>query len=280
MAGSVPAPRIFGIPAARVPIVAVLRRGPSAWSHVGRWDLASGAYTPGSWIRGNLYPQRCDLSPDGRWLCYFTLKGSARWGPGPTYIAISRLPWLTALAAWGTCGTWTRGLHFVGRGDHAGVGEPEHGDIRPLRRVLGLAASRPASFAVERRRGWTEVAGSPARAKSDMWDERRAEALTMEKPRPGAPGTRLLVSGWFAAFREGSPGARTVRYAVVRGGKERELDGVQWADWDGRGRLLVATADGRLQIRAGARADAVASEVDLRALAPDPTPPPDEARRW
>jgi hypothetical protein len=57
--------------------VAVLRRGPS---HVGRWDLARGTYEPGAWIRANLYPQRCDLSPDGRWLCYFTLKG--RTGPG------------------------------------------------------------------------------------------------------------------------------------------------------------------------------------------------------
>jgi hypothetical protein len=58
--------------------VAVLRRGPSAWSHVGRWDLARGRYEPGAWIRSNLYPQRCDLSPHGRWLCYFTLKPTAR----------------------------------------------------------------------------------------------------------------------------------------------------------------------------------------------------------
>ena len=61
-------PRLFGIPAARAPIVAVLRRGPSDWSHVGRWDVARGLYEPGAWIRSNLYPQRCDLSPDGRLL--------------------------------------------------------------------------------------------------------------------------------------------------------------------------------------------------------------------
>src|SRR4029450_1417783 len=83
-------PRIFGIPAARAPIVAVLRRGPSDWSHVGRWDVAAGVYEPGAWIRANLYPQRCDLSPDGRWLCYFTLKGGAHWAAGDTYVAISR----------------------------------------------------------------------------------------------------------------------------------------------------------------------------------------------
>jgi hypothetical protein len=64
-------------------------------------------------LHGTLYPQRCDLSPDGRYLCYFALKGDSTWELGATYIAISRLPWLTALVAWRTSGTWTRGAHFV-----------------------------------------------------------------------------------------------------------------------------------------------------------------------
>jgi hypothetical protein len=33
---------------------------------VGRWDLARDRYQPGA-LRGRVYPQRCDLSPDGRW---------------------------------------------------------------------------------------------------------------------------------------------------------------------------------------------------------------------
>jgi hypothetical protein len=59
------------------------------------------------------------------------------------------------------------------------------------------------------------------------------------------------------------------------------LDGVQWADWDRRGRLLVATTDGRLQVRSGGTTERnVAWEVDLSRDEPDPKPPPDEARRW
>ncbi len=81
--------------------------------HIGRWDLGTPAYQPGAWLGGTIYPQRCDLSPDGRWFAYFALKPSARWELGTTYIAISRLPWLTALAGWATGGTWTRGVHFV-----------------------------------------------------------------------------------------------------------------------------------------------------------------------
>ena len=72
-------PRLFGIPAREASIVAVIRRGPSEWSHVSRWDPSTGELTPGAWLHGTIYPQRTDLSPDGRWLVAFILKGNARW---------------------------------------------------------------------------------------------------------------------------------------------------------------------------------------------------------
>ena len=272
-------PRIFGIPAARAPIVAVLRRGPSDWSHVGRWDVAAGVYEPGAWIRANLYPQRCDLSPDGRWLCYFTLKGGARWAAGDTYVAISRLPWLTALAAWGTGGTWTRGLHFVDDPSVWQAGLPDEGDATPCRGRVGLAVTRPATFAVERRRGWTETADTPARAQTDVWDEARAARVTLEKPRPGAPSMRLRVRGYHGAFR--ALGRGEIVYEVVEGDEVTLLEDVQWADWDAGGRLLVATRAGRLEARDGARtAVAAPAQADLAALTPAPAPPPAEAARW
>ena len=58
------------------------------------------------------------------------------------------------------------------------------------------------------------------------------------------------------------------------------LDDVQWADWDARGRLLIATVDGRLQIRDIEAGGAVPWEADEAAHTPDPTPPPAEARLW
>lgn len=276
-------PRLFGIPALRAPVVAVLRRGPSDWTHVGRWDLARDVYEPGAWLHGTVYPQRCDLSPDGRWLCYFSLKGGARWATGATYVAISRLPWLTALAAWGTCGTWTRGLHFVEDPGAWPVGPPDEGDAGPCRGRLGLAFTPPATFAVERRRGWTETADTPPRQPGDVWDEQRADLVKMEKPRPGSEGrVRLVVEGRFAAFRSSLPGEpKGADYVLVGGGQREPLADVQWADWDAGGRLLVATRDGRLQARhLDAAGLSVRWEVDLSGLTPDPAPAPDEARRW
>jgi hypothetical protein len=277
-------PRLFGIVATRAPVVAVFRRGPSDWSQVSRWDPEAGTFQRGAWIRATLYPQRCDLSPDGQWLAYFTLRSRAAWSAGPTFIAISRLPWLAALAAWGTCGTWTRGVHFVEDRRTWEVGEPAEGEIEPLRRRyrLGLALTRPRAFAVERRHGWSETADAPPYdAEHDLWDERRATHLAMEKPRPGSNETRLTVRGSYGAFRAGRPSWALADYAVIHRNTHHRLGGVQWADWDPAGRLLVATTDGQLQVRDDPTgATRPAWTLDLGEDVPEPTAPPAEARRW
>jgi hypothetical protein len=274
--------RLFGIPARDAPVVAVVRRGPSAWSHLGRWDLTDGSFEPGAWIRANLSPQRCDVSPDGRWFSYFAAKTSARWDAGPTYIAISRLPWLAALAAWATCGTWTRGAHFVDDPGVQELGVPDEGDLGDLNRALGLAFNRATTFAVERRRGWAEAPGTPPRVDGDMWDELRADRVVMEKT--GGDDARLTARGRYAAFRDGPfrGEPRVVAYGIGPVGAEAVLPGVQWADWDQDGRLLVATHDGRLQVRArGADGSfLVAHEVDVAPLRPDPQRAPLAARAW
>jgi hypothetical protein len=274
-------PRIFAIPATRAPVVAVLARGPSRWARVGRWDLEHDRFEHGAWMAATVYPQRCDLSPDGRWLAYFTLKPSSRWRAGWTYVAVSRLPWFTALAAWGTDGTWTRGVRFVEDPERWTVGEPDEGDAAPIRARFGLEVRRAETFSVERDRGWVETEDTPPRAADDHWDERRARRVTMRKPRPSTDGTSLIVGGRFAAFRDVRNHDPEVWYAIERDGDLETLEDVQWAEWDGRGRLLVATTDGRLQVRDGDLTPAGARwEVDLAADEPDPRPPPDEARRW
>jgi hypothetical protein len=274
----VTAPRIFGIPAADAPVVAVIRRGPSDWCHVGRWDVETMAFQAGSWLRGTIYPQRCDVSPDGRWLCYFALQAGADWAAGGTYIALSRLPWVTALAAWGTGGTWTQGLHFVPDTDVWPTEPPDEGDPAPVRRRYGLAFTRAASFAVERRRGWTETPETPARADDDAWDQRRA--VVMHKPSPADARIRLLVQGWYAAFRTMEPERYgESSYSIDNVGGPQVLEDVQWADWSGDGRLLVATRAGQLQWRDG-DGRGVRWEADLAALAPERTPPPDDAMQW
>jgi hypothetical protein len=217
---------------------------------------------------------------------YFALKASAEWELGATYIAISRLPWLTALAGWGIGSTWTRGMQFLEDPSVWEVDEPDLGDLGPVRDRFGLRLSRADAFAVERRRGWVETTDTPPRAEDDAWDERRGDRIVMEKVRPSSddPSERLTVRGTYAAIRE-LHGTRTdVRYDLHSGDEAHRLVDVQWADWDAEGRLLVATDDGRLQIRETAHGrsggGSIMWEADEGALTPDPSPPPAHAAVW
>lgn len=255
--------------------MAVFLRGPSDWSHVGRWDLAHARFEPGAWLHGRLFPRRSDLSPDGRFLCYFAHKPGASWDQGEAYVAISKLPWLTALHAFGTCGTWTRGYHFTQDGT-------TDADAAGLPMTYGLRATATGQFADERRRGWGETPDCPPRDPDDTWDERRNAQL--HRRQPGGPRLLLVESlGWAGGeFGVGQAvdGLRT-HYSLQSDRRREELDDVQWADWDREGHLLVATRDGRLQARS-VRAGAVdiLFDTDLSYLEPDPTPAPAWAHHW
>ena len=70
-----------------------------------------------------------------------------------------------------------------------------------------------------------------------------------------------------------------MRYELRSGRLTRDLEDVQWAEWDPMGRLLVATSDGRLQIRDGG-GGTILWKADEGELGPDPMPPPAEASTW
>ena len=267
-------PRIFGIPATRARLVAIIRRGPSDWVHVGAWDAEADKYTPGAWLRGTLYPQKCDLSPDGRWFVYSAMKHADEWPAGNVYEAVSRLPWVRALAAWGSGTTYTRGLHFTT--EPADPGPPDVGRVEPILKRFGLAWTEPVQYAVERRRGWVESAETPPREHGGPWDERRL--VKMEKPQPGGSWF-LRVEGRYAAFRSGDPADGAPRYCIVDGNRVEGLDDVQWADWDAGGALILATTAGLLR-RLEPPNGNVIEVADLSRMSPDPKPAPQWAAEF
>lgn len=270
------APRIYCIPATKAPVVAVFRRGPSDWSHVGRWDVAQGRYEPGAWLRGRIFPRRSDLSPDGRFLAYFAQKPGATWEHGETYVALSKLPWLTALHAFGTCGTWTRGYYFT---EEAGCDNPEDAKL-PI--PYGLCSIPAVQFANERRHGWEEAPDSPPRDPKDVWDQHRN--ARMRRRQPGGHRVLYVESlGWAGGefgVDQAVDGMR-VLYSLECDGDLELLDDVQWADWNRGGQLLVATRCGKLQMRnLDSDHPGTVFEEDLSLLEPNPTPAPTWAHRW
>ena len=269
-------PRIYCIPASEAPVVAVFRRGPTNWSHVGRWDLAAGRYEPGAWLRGRIFPRRSDLSPDGRLLCYFAHKPTAKWDQGEAYVALSKLPWLTALHAFSTCGTWTRGFFFTEDG-----GFDNFQDAK-LPISYGLRSIPLVQFANERRRAWEETRDSPSRDPKDVWDQHRNSRMQKCQPL----GNRVLYVesvGWAGGefgVNQAVDGLR-VRYSLESDGNFKQLDELQWADWDRKGQLLVATRSGKLQVwNLNDDGPEISFEQDLSLLEPNPTPAPAWAQRW
>ncbi|MEH2559910.1 hypothetical protein V1286_007439 [Bradyrhizobium algeriense] len=128
-------PRLFVIFAKSAHEAVIFRRGPARWCHVIRWNTQNDTFYSGAWFKGRIYPEKCDLSPDGELLLYFAHQGSRlRTSYTDAWTAISRTPWLTAIGLWPqgtTCGgggrfTNTRSAiiraHMSAHPDHPGAG--------------------------------------------------------------------------------------------------------------------------------------------------------------
>lgn len=271
----VPPPRLHAIVATAAPGAVVFVHTRSWW-HVAQWDLNRRAVQPGAWLKGTLYPRRSALSPDGAVLYTFAMKR------GRAYHALSRSPWLTALALWFVHGTYHNGCVFVSTNSRRGDtwGPPDLGDPRPLAHkhrlhLMGLPTVRLPAL---REAGWTEHPATEPRGPDDTWDQRRKVVLV----RTSADGRRLVLTSDGYKNEPGAVEGHLLRYhleATAPHGQDVPLPGVTWADWDLSGRLATATKDGEVQLR-----DPITGELLWRhsfvGLTPDPSPPPAHATRW
>jgi hypothetical protein len=96
-------------------MAAIVRRGPTEWVRLLAWDTANDTITPGSWFHGRIYEDGCSLTPDGTLFAYFATKyrGPKTRGVDYAWTAVSKLPWLTALALWPQAETWGGRARFV-----------------------------------------------------------------------------------------------------------------------------------------------------------------------
>jgi hypothetical protein len=272
---------LFVLPASRAPVAAVFLRVPGHWWHVLAWDLSRGTLEPGAWLKGTLYPRRSDVSPNGRLLCYFLAKEGKGAFMGMhdrhVFTAVSKLPWVTALAAWPEPDTDTAGHHFASP-PRLDLGPTRHGGRGPLGHEIGLARTGPAQYAAELRRGWVEHPDCPPRHPHDDWDEERSVVLV--KARPGGGASLVLSDEGWDPDAPGAIDGRAPSYAVERDGRTEALDDVVWADWDQTGLLLVATDTSRLEVRDPFGSGPPIWAEDLGGRTPRPRPAPDWAQRW
>jgi hypothetical protein len=100
---------VYAILARSTPVGIILRRGPSKQVLLIKWNLGSDTLEYGQWFKGRIYERRCDLSPSGDLLLYFAAKYKE---PMRSWTAISKPPYLTALALWPKGDGWGGGGFF------------------------------------------------------------------------------------------------------------------------------------------------------------------------
>ena len=105
--------RIHVLLARKSPLAVVIRRGPSKRVATLLWDRRTDELTVGQWLNGRIYERRSDLSPDGKYLIYFALNGHWDSESKGSWTAVSRAPYLRAIAmfpkgdGWHGGGLWT-----------------------------------------------------------------------------------------------------------------------------------------------------------------------------
>lgn len=257
--------------ASEAKVAVVFRRGPTKRVEQLLWSLDTDEIRAGQWLLGQVYTHKCGLSPDGKLLVYFA--GKFR-GAVPTFTAVSRPPWFTALSLWPDDSTWGGGGYF--ESNRAVV----LGYRTPPKPLDGLAM--PRGFSVrgmregERRPGpWTLEQtgrdGSPTRAMRVVY----SPPWRFSRPNPVFP-SRVLECEWLGMFEVNGP-SQVRAYRIVEGREQLELGRLDWADWDHDGSLLCAE-DGRL-FRQRPNRERV-EVADLRDHRYRAVVSPPDAKRW
>ena len=101
--------RLYAIQARNAPLAVVFRRGPSKQVLLTLWHTDTDTFYEGQWLNGRIYERRCDLSPNGQLLIYFAANYKE---PYFSWTAISKPPFLTAIALWQKGDGWGGGGLF------------------------------------------------------------------------------------------------------------------------------------------------------------------------
>jgi hypothetical protein len=215
------------------------------------WNRQTDSFEIGQWLRGRIYERRSDISPDGKHMIYFAINGKWTSETKGSWTAISRVPWLKAVALWGKGDCWNGGGLFTSDttywlNDSYGPSLGQHFWIRNSERVNRDLRSKPLGSGGEcpgvyyprlQRDGWV--------LKTTLQNDRWNTCTVFEKTHP--------KKGWtlrkLAHAQTGSPPGKGCYW------DEHELEHPklkqrllfpkwEWADFDGK--TLVWVEDGCL----------------------------------
>ena len=288
-----PSARLYALIARDARRAVVFRRGPSKQVLVLLWNLKDDVLVPGQWFKGRIYERRCDLSPDGEMLAYFAAKHR---GPFGTWTAVSRPPYLTALALWPKGDAWGGGALFEDertlalnhRSEHMELAEgfavPGLFEVRRLGERAGSGEDEPILTMRLERDGWTlKEPGVRSKDRQSAIHYPFDSPRVMEKQlRRRSLGVRVNLHG---IGEEGGTWYVETSQVVGPTGVLEDLGRVDWADVDHNGDVLFAR-DGCLfrrrhgRFRSGAKAESAKLVADLNGLHFGSIVSPRSAHSW
>ncbi len=286
--GPVPA-RIYFILARSSPAAVVFRKGPSKWVQVLKWDTDQDTFEGGQWFHGRIYERRSDLSPDGSMLVYFAQKINGRTLRDREYTyawtAVSRPPYISALALWPKGDCWHGGGLFQDNetlilNHKSDVAKPHpnhhpHG-IKVVLKNHVCGEDDPLFSERLQRDGW--------HLKQEWVVENRGYPLMYTTRQPEIREKRnhdeSMVIRLTRSIEELNY-AEEFAVSTCEGSTLFQIERASWADWDRRGRLVFAR-DGKI-LEGQLRDNNVLDErvlVDLNSAKPVAIRSPGWASRW
>jgi hypothetical protein len=284
--GQVPA-RLFMILARKSPTVVIFRRGPTQWVQLIKWNTDTDTFQLGQWFHGRIYEKRCDLSPDGSLLIYFAQKISARTLKDHegthSWTAISKPPYLTALALWPKGQSWDGGGLFeknktvlLNHESEVAKPHPNHVPVRlhVILKECGYGGDEPLFSERLERDGWSLTQEWKGESTGIPYRFRTVQPEIREK----ANGSRTIR---MTRSKESHDYSDEFDMVSVHTGAVTTIERAGWVDWDKRGRLIIAR-DGRISIGDIDKAGRLTEKVlaDLNPSKPTPLVAPHWAQTW
>ena len=267
-----PQVKLYAILAREAPIAVVFRRGPSRRVLLVLWETDHDRFYEGQWLKGRIYERRCDLSPTGERLIYFAANYKK---PFFSWTAVSRPPFLTALALWPKGDAWGGGGLFAKQNtlllNHRagemklaeGFSLPESVQVEPFGAGPGWGEDSPIVDARLERDGWRKVQEGEAIRHgfgASIWVEFNP-AEVWAKPDP-LSGARLELQMQIQGLRQRDGPWYVIEHSISdrSNGSTVSLGKTSWADWSPSGDLLFAK-EGQL-FRLGHAADGALNELE------------------
>ena len=219
--------------------------------------------TRGSRFYGRIFPERCDLSPDGALMVYFAMRGMKTAGSADpsTWSAVCTPPWLKAHLFFPNNSTWGGGGVF----------------LRDRRLVVFDSPPKAAGPEYSRFRGYEIVRDTKALPVSeiDILKRRFQPPAVIKTPCPVGAGRKprpVLVK----TLKPDHLGDYDRFDYVLQDTSGNDVEGVEeivlanWAGWDNFGRLVVVA--GRClkiyDVEAGRRLEKPVKVLDLEDVLP------------